>query len=83
MSNNLTVKPAEVKRDNFIYFFTQNVNKIRRNNNLTQQQFAYKIGIKRSLLGAIEEGRTMGLENVYKVSRTFGFTIDDLVTKLI
>lgn len=57
--------------------------KIRKGLGYTQMEMSILICIKRSLLGAIEEGRTLSIETVYKVSIKFGYTIDELITQLI
>ncbi len=69
--------------ENMTYFFCENPKKIRKSIYITQQELADKLMVKRSLIGAIEEGRTLSLETVYKVSREFGYTIDELITTKI
>lgn len=69
--------------ENFIYFFSTNVKKIMRKENLLQKQLASKLGISPSMVGAIVEGRTLSILSVYKVSRVFNYTIDELITTLI
>ncbi len=57
-----------------------NIKYLRRLNGLTQEQFARKIGIKRSLLGAYEEGRAKpNLENLSNIAKIFGTTVDNLI----
>ncbi|MDJ1468606.1 helix-turn-helix transcriptional regulator [Xanthocytophaga flava] len=57
-----------------------NIKYLRRMNGLTQEQFARKIGIKRSLLGAYEEGRANpNLENLTNIAKIFGTTVDNLI----
>ncbi len=57
-----------------------NIKYLRRMNGLTQEQFARKIGIKRSLLGAYEEGRANpNLENLKNIAKIFGTTVDNLI----
>jgi transcriptional regulator with XRE-family HTH domain len=77
------MEAKNLKVENFQYFFKKNVIFIRRINKLTQQQMADRVGIKRSLLGAIEEGRALGINNIYKVSIAFNYTIDDLMTTVL
>jgi transcriptional regulator with XRE-family HTH domain len=49
-------------------------------NGLTQEQFARKIGIKRSLLGAYEEARANpNLDNLMNIAKIFGTTVDNLI----
>lgn len=54
-----------------------------RKENLLQKQLASKLGISPSMVGAIVEGRTLSILSVYKVSRVFNYTIDELITTLI
>ena len=57
-----------------------NIKYLRRMNGLTQEQFARKIGIKRSLLGAYEEGRANpNLDNLKNIAKIFGTTVDNLL----
>jgi len=57
-----------------------NIKYLRRMNGLTQEQFARKIGIKRSLLGAYEEGRANpNLQNLTNIAKIFGTTVDNLI----
>jgi|GEM_PF-851273 transcriptional regulator with XRE-family HTH domain len=72
-----------MKTENFCYFFKANAIYLRGKHKLTQQNVADLLNIKRSLVGAIEEGRTIGLQNVYAYSRHFNVTLDDLLTKII
>ncbi|MDU0370332.1 XRE family transcriptional regulator [Hymenobacter endophyticus] len=53
----------------------------RRELSLTQAQMAEKLGIKRSLVGAYEEGRAEPkLTTLVNMARLFGITLDSLVT---
>lgn len=59
---------------------SNNIKYLRRMNGLTQEQFARKIGIKRSLLGAYEEARANpNLENLVNIAKIFGTTVDNLL----
>ncbi len=59
---------------------SQNLKYLRRRSGLTQEQMAEKIGIKRSLLGAYEEGRAdPRLNNLLKISEIFGIAVDNLI----
>jgi transcriptional regulator with XRE-family HTH domain len=61
---------------------SENIKFLRRHKGLTQQEFAGRIGIKRSLVGAYEEGRAdPRISNLIKMSEVFGVSIDDLVEK--
>jgi transcriptional regulator with XRE-family HTH domain len=62
-------------------FINENIKFLRKKQGLTQEQFSQKIGIKRSLLGAYEEGRAEpGYENLVKMAATFQVSIDHLIT---
>ena len=59
---------------------SENIKFLRRDKGLTQQEFADRIDIKRSLVGAYEEGRAdPRISNLIKMSEVFGVSIDDLV----
>jgi transcriptional regulator with XRE-family HTH domain len=56
---------------------SKNIKYLRRLNGLTQEQFARKIGIKRSLLGAYEEARANpNLDNLLNIAKVFGTDVD-------
>lgn len=58
----------------------RNIRTLRKHHNLTQDQFAQKLGIKRSSVGAYEEGRAEPpLANLGNIARTFDVSIDSLV----
>jgi len=59
---------------------SNNIKYLRRLNGLTQEQFARRIGIKRSLLGAYEEARANpNLDNLMSIARAFHTTVDHLL----
>ncbi|MCF2490969.1 helix-turn-helix transcriptional regulator [Dyadobacter sp. CY347] len=59
---------------------SNNIKYLRRLNGLTQEQFARKIAIKRSLLGAYEEARANpNLTNLKNMAAAFGITVDNLL----
>ena len=61
---------------------SDNIKFLRKNNHLTQEQLAEKIGIKRSLLGAYEEGRAdPRLNNLLKFSEVFKVSVDTLISE--
>ncbi len=61
---------------------SQNLKYLRKRSGITQEQMAQKIGIKRSLLGAYEEGRAdPRLNNLLKISEIFGITVDKLISE--
>ena len=59
-----------------------NIKFIRKQKGLTQQGFATAIGIKRSSLGAYEEGRARpSYDTIQSISRKFNISIDRLLTE--
>jgi len=59
---------------------SENIKFLRKEAGYTQQTFADDLGIKRSLVGAYEEGRAdPRISNLIKISELFGVHIDDLV----
>jgi transcriptional regulator with XRE-family HTH domain len=60
----------------------ENMRQLRKQLKLTQDQFAAKLEIKRSLLGAYEEGRAEPkLELLQKIANVFNVSVDDLIGK--
>lgn len=61
---------------------SQNIKFLRKKKGLTQAQFADKIGVKRSVIGAYEEGRAEPkLVLLQDICRYFNVTIDDVLAK--
>lgn len=61
---------------------SNNIKFLRKKLGFTQEQFAEKIGIKRSLVGAYEEGRAdPRLNNLQNMANLFGFSVDALLVK--
>lgn len=59
---------------------SDNIKFLRKEADYTQQTFAEALNIKRSLVGAYEEGRAdPPISNLVKISELFGIRIDDLV----
>ena len=59
---------------------SENIKYLRKQEGFTQQTFADALGIKRSLVGAYEEGRAdPRISNLIKMSELFGIRIDDLI----
>ena len=57
-----------------------NLRFLRKKAGYTQEQFAQKLGIKRSLVGAYEEGRAEPrLQNLSKISKVLNVTVDGLI----
>ena len=60
---------------------SDNIKKYRKKLQLTQGQLSEKLGIKRSLLGAYEEGRAdPRLSNLLKMAEVFNTSVDHLIT---
>src|SRR5260221_2946580 len=58
----------------------ENIRHLRKQQNWTQDQFAQKLMIKRSLVGAYEEGRAEPrLELLQKMAELFGMSVDKLI----
>jgi transcriptional regulator with XRE-family HTH domain len=61
-----------------------NIKFLRKKRNLTQQQFADLLGIKRSMIGAYEEDRASPkMDNMKQIANYFGITVDELVSEKI
>ncbi len=60
---------------------TSNIRHLRKTNGYTQAQLAEKLDIKRSLVGAYEEGRAEPkLSTLVNIANLFNVTLDDLIT---
>lgn len=72
---NSTVKPKEVS-------IAENIKYLRKQKGQTQEQFANEVGIKRSVVGAYEEGRAEPrLQTLMKIAEVLNVTSDDLIGK--
>ncbi len=61
---------------------SKNIKFLRKKSGLTQEQFSEKIGIKRSLLGAYEEGRAdPRLNNLLNIAKEFNISVDVLISQ--
>ncbi len=61
---------------------SDNIRFLRKKIGLTQEQFAERIGIKRSLVGAYEEGRAdPRITNLINMAHVFGTSVDILISK--
>ncbi|MEQ8244820.1 LexA family transcriptional regulator [Fulvivirga sp.] len=61
---------------------SDNIKYLRKKIGLTQEQFAERIGIKRSLVGAYEEGRAdPRISNLINMADVFGTSVDILINK--
>jgi transcriptional regulator with XRE-family HTH domain len=60
---------------------SENLKHLRKRTGLTQEQMAEKVGIKRSLLGAYEEGRAdPRISNLLKFAEIFGLPVDNIIS---
>ena len=60
----------------------ENIRFLRKKRGWTQEMFSKKIGIKRSLVGAYEEGRSdPRLNNLLKICDTFDISLDNILKK--
>jgi transcriptional regulator with XRE-family HTH domain len=61
---------------------SDNIRYLRKKLGLTQEQFAERIGIKRSLVGAYEEGRAdPRISNLINMAHVFGTSVDIMISK--
>ena len=61
---------------------SENIKYLRKKLGLTQEQFAERIGIKRSLLGAYEEARAdPRISNLINMAKVFGTSVDIMINK--
>lgn len=55
------------------------VQKLRKQQKISQEEFAHRLGISRTYMGYIEQGReSPSLKLLMKISRKFGVKIEDL-----
>jgi DNA-binding XRE family transcriptional regulator len=81
---NIIIKNMDfLSKKDLTKFAQTNVKVIRKLTGMTQDEFAKSLEIKRSLLGAIEEGRTLSIMTMYKIASTYDLTIDSLITQII
>ena len=60
----------------------ENIRFLRKKKGWTQEKFSHKIGIKRSLVGAYEEGRSdPRLSNLLKMCEVFSISLDNILKK--
>ncbi len=61
-----------------------NIKFLRKKKNLTQQEFADAIGVKRSMIGAYEEDRASPkMDNMKAIANYFSISVDELVSEKI
>ena len=59
--------------------FSENLQKLRKSNGLSQEQLAAQLGVSRQAISRWETGAIPDMENVIKISRFFGCTVEQLV----
>lgn len=65
-----------------IMSIAENIKYLRKQMGATQEQFAEQVGIKRSLVGAYEEGRAEPrLQTLSRIADVFGVSVDDLINQ--
>ena len=58
--------------------FGERVREIRKKQNLSQEKFALKIGMDRTYLASVENGkRNISLENIKKIANGFEITLEE------
>ena len=63
--------------------FGERVRAIRKKQNLSQEKFALKIGMDRTYLASVENGkRNISLENIKKIADGFGITLEEFFKDL-
>lgn len=63
-------------------YLAQNIKHLRKEKGLTQEQLAHKIGVKRAMVGAYEEGRAEPrLQTIQNICHYFKVKMDALITK--
>lgn len=61
-------------------YFSSNLKKLRKQNGLTQDDFAIKLGLTRASIGSYEEGRAVPkLEVITQIADLFNITVDKLL----
>lgn len=55
------------------------IQRLRKESNLTQEEFAHRLGISRTYMGYIEQGReSPSLKILMKIARRFAVKVEDL-----
>ncbi len=63
-----------------MHFIAENLKKLRKDNQLTQGEFAHILGVKRSMIGAYEEGRAdPRISFLQLVCQKYGLGLDDFI----
>lgn len=60
-------------------FFGERIRELRKEQNLSQEKFALKIGMDRTYLASVESGkRNISIENIDKLAKGLGVKISEL-----
>ncbi len=69
-------------KEKFLAEFGKRIAEIRRQGGLIQEQLAEKVGLHRTYIGFIEQGkRNPSIGNIYKISRTLKISLKDLFSR--
>ena len=64
-------------------FFGERMRELRKEQNLSQEKFALKIGMDRTYLASVENGkRNISIENIDKIIKGFGITFKEFFKDL-
>ena len=64
---------------NFVYQkLADNIERFRKDRNLTQEVLAEKAGLHRAYFWDIEKGRNISVKTAYKIARALGISLSDL-----
>ena len=64
-------------------FFGERMRELRKEQNLSQEKFALKIGMDRTYLASVENGkRNISIENIDKIIKGFGITFKEFFKNL-
>ena len=64
-------------------FFGERMRELRKEQNLSQEKFALKIGMDRTYIASVENGkRNISIENIDKIIKGFGITFNEFFKNL-
>ena len=64
-------------------FFGERIRELRKEQNLSQEKFALKIGMDRTYIASVENGkRNISIENIDKIIKGFGITFNEFFKNL-
>ena len=59
---------------------SENIERYRKQKDLTQEELAEKAGLNRSYFWDIENGRNISIKTAYKISRALGISLSQLLS---